>query len=91
MTRKHLSQFILVGFLWGVPYLFMRVAVREWEPSIVVFEQSECSFFQFQSLKLKMSKMCIKFQKKQQGESEKFEKKEVIHKLFSPGPSNTIS
>jgi drug/metabolite transporter (DMT)-like permease len=37
MTRKHLSQFILVGFLWGVPYLFMRVAVREWDPSVVVF------------------------------------------------------
>ena len=37
MTRKHLGQFILVGFLWGVPYLFMRVAVREWDPSIVVF------------------------------------------------------
>ena len=37
MTRKHLGQFILVGFLWGVPYLFMRVAVREWDPSVVVF------------------------------------------------------
>ena len=37
MTRRHLGQFILVGFLWGVPYLFMRVAVREWDPSIVVF------------------------------------------------------
>lgn len=37
MTRRHLGQFILIGFLWGVPYLFMRVAVREWEPSVVVF------------------------------------------------------
>ena len=37
MSRKHLGQFILIGFLWGVPYLFMRVAVREWEPSVVVF------------------------------------------------------
>jgi len=37
MTRKHLGQFMLVGFLWGVPYLFMRVAVREWPPSLVVF------------------------------------------------------
>ena len=37
MTRKHFGQFILVGFLWGVPYLFMRVAVREWDPSVVVF------------------------------------------------------
>ena len=37
MTRKSLGQFILVGFLWGIPYLFMRVAVREWEPSVVVF------------------------------------------------------
>ena len=37
MTRRHLWNFILVGFLWGVSYLFMRVAVREWDPSIVVF------------------------------------------------------
>lgn len=37
MTRRHLGPFILIGFLWGVPYLFMRVAVREWEPSVVVF------------------------------------------------------
>ena len=37
MNRKHLGQFILVGFLWGVPYLFMRVAVREWPPALVVF------------------------------------------------------
>lgn len=37
MTRKHWGQFILVGFLWGVPYLFMRVAVREFDPSVVVF------------------------------------------------------
>ncbi len=37
MTRRHLGLFVLVGFLWGVPYLFMRVAVREWEPSVVVF------------------------------------------------------
>jgi len=37
MTRKHLGQFIFVGFLWGVPYLFMRVAVREFDPSVVVF------------------------------------------------------
>ena len=37
MTRKHLGQFILVGFLWGIPYLFMRVAVREWPPALVVF------------------------------------------------------
>ena len=37
MTRRHLGQFILIGFLWGVPYLFIRVAVREWEPSVVVF------------------------------------------------------
>ena len=37
MTRRALGQFVLVGFLWGVPYLFMRVAVREFEPSVVVF------------------------------------------------------
>ncbi|MBU3642774.1 MAG: DMT family transporter [Candidatus Nanopelagicaceae bacterium] len=37
MTRKSLAKFILVGFLWGIPYLFMRVAVREFDPSVVVF------------------------------------------------------
>lgn len=37
MTRRALGQFVLVGFLWGIPYLFMRVAVREFEPSVVVF------------------------------------------------------
>lgn len=27
MSRRNLVLFILAGFLWGIPYLFIRVAV----------------------------------------------------------------
>jgi drug/metabolite transporter (DMT)-like permease len=40
MTRKSALIFALVGILWGVPYLFIKVAVDETEgypPAIVVF------------------------------------------------------
>lgn len=37
MSRRSWWHFALVGFLWGVPYLFMRVAVREYHPSVIVF------------------------------------------------------
>lgn len=36
MTRKSLFYFILVGFLWGIPYLLMKVAVEEIPPSAIV-------------------------------------------------------
>lgn len=40
MSRRNLIYFILSGFLWGIPYLFIKVAVdREagFSPAIVVF------------------------------------------------------
>ena len=36
MTRKSLFHFILVGILWGVPYLLMKVAVVDFPPAVVV-------------------------------------------------------
>jgi drug/metabolite transporter (DMT)-like permease len=40
MSRKSALNFALVGFLWGIPYLFIKVAVDEesgYAPAIVVF------------------------------------------------------
>ncbi len=40
MSRRNLVLFILAGFLWGIPYLFIRVAVDPetgFSPAIVVF------------------------------------------------------
>jgi len=36
MSRKSLFHFILVGFLWGIPYLLMKVAVEDFPPAAVV-------------------------------------------------------
>jgi len=37
MTRKGWLLFILMSVLWGIPYLFIRIAVRELDPAVVVF------------------------------------------------------
>lgn len=37
MTRRSWSLFIAVGILWGIPYLLIRVAVRDLSPAMVVF------------------------------------------------------
>lgn len=36
MTRKSWIQFGIVGFLWGIPYLLMRVAVADIPPPLIV-------------------------------------------------------
>ena len=36
MTRKSLFHFALVGLLWGIPYLLMKVAVEDFPPAAVV-------------------------------------------------------
>lgn len=36
MSRKSVFHFILVGFLWGIPYLLMKVAVEDFPPAAVV-------------------------------------------------------
>ena len=40
MSRRNLILFLLAGFLWGIPYLFIRIAVDPetgFSPAIVVF------------------------------------------------------
>jgi drug/metabolite transporter (DMT)-like permease len=36
MTRKSWVQFGIVGFLWGIPYLLMKVAVADIPPPLIV-------------------------------------------------------
>ena len=37
MTRKGWLLFMSMSVIWGIPYLFIKLAVRELDPSIVVF------------------------------------------------------
>lgn len=37
MTRKGWLLFCAMSVIWGIPYLFIRIAVRELDPSLVVF------------------------------------------------------
>ncbi len=37
MTRKGWLLFISMSVIWGIPYLFIKIAVRELDPSVVVF------------------------------------------------------
>jgi drug/metabolite transporter (DMT)-like permease len=37
MTRRGWALFIALSVIWGVPYLFIKVAVRELEPASLVF------------------------------------------------------
>ncbi|HEX7404445.1 MAG TPA: DMT family transporter [Candidatus Nanopelagicaceae bacterium] len=37
MSRRSWFLFLLVGLLWGIPYLLIRVAVRDLSPALVVF------------------------------------------------------
>ena len=37
MSRRGWILFILCGFLWGIPYLFIRIAVRDFSPAAIVF------------------------------------------------------
>jgi drug/metabolite transporter (DMT)-like permease len=39
MSRRNFSLFLAVGFLWGIPYLFIRVAVEHLPASIIVFSR----------------------------------------------------
>jgi drug/metabolite transporter (DMT)-like permease len=36
MSRKSLFRYVLVGILWGIPYLLMKVAVEDFPPAAVV-------------------------------------------------------
>lgn len=37
MTKVGWSRFLLLGFLWGIPYLFLKVAVEEISAELIVF------------------------------------------------------
>ena len=37
MTRKGWLLFISMSVVWGIPYLFIKIAVRELDPAVVVF------------------------------------------------------
>ena len=37
MTRRGLLLFALMSVIWGIPYLFIRVAVAEVSPAVLVF------------------------------------------------------
>jgi drug/metabolite transporter (DMT)-like permease len=37
MTRKGWLLFTSMSVIWGIPYLFIKIAVRELDPSVVVF------------------------------------------------------
>lgn len=39
MTKRSWSLFVAVGILWGIPYLLIRVAVRDLSPAMVVFSR----------------------------------------------------
>ena len=38
-SRKSVGLFLLVGVLWGVPYLFIKIAVAEFSTPMVVFSR----------------------------------------------------
>jgi drug/metabolite transporter (DMT)-like permease len=40
VTRRGLLLFLALGIAWGIPYLFIKVAVGELEPAMVVFSRS---------------------------------------------------
>ena len=40
VTRRGLFLFAALGIAWGIPYLFIKVAVGELEPAMVVFARS---------------------------------------------------
>ncbi|ASY27857.1 EamA-like transporter family protein [Candidatus Planktophila limnetica] len=37
MSRRSLSLFLFVGLLWGIPYMFMKIAIDTFTPSVIVF------------------------------------------------------
>jgi drug/metabolite transporter (DMT)-like permease len=40
MTRKGWLLFIAVSVFWGIPYLFIKIAVHELDPTVVVFARA---------------------------------------------------
>jgi len=40
VTRRGLLLFAALGIAWGIPYLFIKIAVGELEPAMVVLARS---------------------------------------------------
>jgi len=40
MTRRGAILFVALGIAWGIPYLFIKVAVSELEPEMVVLARA---------------------------------------------------
>ncbi|HEY7827927.1 MAG TPA: DMT family transporter, partial [Candidatus Limnocylindrales bacterium] len=40
MTRRGIILFALMSVIWGIPYLFIRVAVAEISPAVLVFART---------------------------------------------------
>ena len=40
MTRKGWLLFLAISLFWGIPYLFIKIAVRELDPTVVVFARA---------------------------------------------------
>ena len=40
MTRRGLMLFVAMSVIWGIPYLFIRVAVGELNPAVLVFART---------------------------------------------------
>ena len=39
MSRRNWLLFLFVGFIWGIPYLLIKVAVEELSPPVIVFSR----------------------------------------------------
>ena len=51
MTRKGWLLFIAMSVVWGIPYLFIKIAVRELDPAVVVFARVAIAAFRGRSIK----------------------------------------
>src|SRR5689334_759409 len=40
MTRKGWLLFIAISVFWGIPYFFIKIAIRELDPAVVVFARA---------------------------------------------------
>lgn len=40
MTRRGWLLFLAMGFIWGIPYLLIKVAIRDFEPGTLVFART---------------------------------------------------
>lgn len=44
MNRRSWAQFIVVGIVWGFPYLFIRIAIRDFSPEAMILLRCAITF-----------------------------------------------